>query len=56
METIKFAGENNKTKVTSTSVFQSVADRDGMFKSGAEEGSTESQDRLVVLLSKLKSM
>lgn len=27
-----------KTKVTDTSVFQSVADRDGMLQSGAEEG------------------
>ena len=56
METINFASENNKTKVTSTSIFQSVEDRDGMFKSGAEEGSSESQDRLATLLSKLKTM
>ena len=53
METINFVSENNKTRVMSTSVFQSVEDRDGMFKSGAEEGSSESQDRLATLLSKL---
>lgn len=55
METINFASENKKTRVTSTSIFQSVEDRDGMFKDGAEEGSRESQERLAVLLSKLIS-
>lgn len=54
METIDFVSDQNKTKVISTSVFQSVEDRDGMFKSGAEEGSSESQDRLALLFSKLK--
>jgi uncharacterized glyoxalase superfamily protein PhnB/uncharacterized protein YndB with AHSA1/START domain len=55
METINFIRENNKTKVISTSVFQSVEDRNGMFKSGAEEGSSESQNRLATLLGKLKT-
>jgi len=56
METINFVSENEKTRVKITSVFQTVEDRDGMFKSGAEEGSSESQDRLATLLSKLKTL
>ena len=38
------------TKVTVSSVFQSVADRDGMLNSGMAEGSNESYDRLDELL------
>jgi len=32
--------------MTDTSVFQSVADRDGMLQSGMETGAAESFDRL----------
>jgi uncharacterized protein YndB with AHSA1/START domain len=35
-----------KTKVTVTSRFDNVEDRDGMLKSGMESGATESWDRL----------
>jgi uncharacterized protein YndB with AHSA1/START domain len=38
------------TKVTVSSVFQSVADRDGMLSSGMESGANESYDRLAELL------
>lgn len=41
------------TKVTVSSVFQSVADRDGMLNSGMEQGANESYDRLAELLAKL---
>jgi uncharacterized protein YndB with AHSA1/START domain len=40
----------NRTKVFFQSVFQSVADRDGMLQSGMEEGLNESHERLDELL------
>lgn len=39
-----------RTRLTTTSVFQTVEDRDGMVASGMEEGATESMDRLAELL------
>ena len=39
-----------RTKLTVQAVFQSVADRDGMIQSGAEEGINESYERLDELL------
>jgi uncharacterized protein YndB with AHSA1/START domain len=44
---------DGKTKVTVSSVFQSVADRDGMLSSGMEAGANESYDRLEELLKTL---
>ena len=41
---------DGKTKFTVSSVFQSVADRDGMLSSGMAEGTNESYDRLEDLL------
>jgi len=43
----------NRTKLTAQSVFQSVADRDGMLRSGMEEGVNDSYDRLDELLEKM---
>ena len=40
----------NRTKVIAQSVFQSVADRDGMIKSGMERGVLDSHERLDALL------
>ncbi|HEX6893499.1 MAG TPA: SRPBCC family protein [Chryseolinea sp.] len=40
----------NRTKVTGQSVFQSVADRDGMIMSGMERGVVDSHERLDTLL------
>ena len=40
----------NRTKVIGQSVFQSVADRDGMIKSGMERGVLDSHERLDTLL------
>jgi uncharacterized protein YndB with AHSA1/START domain len=53
LDTATFDEVDGKTKLTQQSVFQSVADRDGMVQSGMEEGSTESMDRLAELLAEL---
>ncbi len=53
LETATFEEFEGKTKLTQQSVFQSVADRDGMVQSGMEKGSTESMDRLAELLTEL---
>jgi hypothetical protein len=44
----------SRTRLIAQSVFQSVADRDGMMQSGMEEGVNDSYDRLDELLDKLK--
>src|SRR5262245_58208101 len=41
-----------RTRLTAHSVFQSVADRDGMLQSGMEAGTRETYDRLAALLKK----
>ena len=46
LETITFEEQDGKTHMTDSSVFQSVADRDGMLQSGMESGAAESFDRL----------
>ena len=47
LETTKFEDlPNDRTRVTMQSVFQSVADRDGMVKSGMETGVVTSYERL----------
>ncbi len=52
LDTLILEDVSGKTKMTSTSVFQSVEDRDGMLESGMQEGATESLDRLERLLAK----
>ncbi len=53
LETAKFQElPGGRTRLTIQSVFQSIADRDGMMQSGMEEGVSESFDRLDVLLEK----
>ena len=44
----------NRTKLVSQSVFQSVADRDGMLQSGMEVGVNDSYDSLDELLQKMQ--
>ena len=44
--------DGNRTRLTVTSRFASVEDRDGMFSSGMESGATESWDRLAELLAR----
>jgi len=54
METMTLEDEaGGKTKVTVSSVFQSVADRDGMLQSGMADGSNESYDQLDEILATL---
>jgi uncharacterized protein YndB with AHSA1/START domain len=53
LETITLVEHNGKTKIIDASVFQSVADRDGMLQSGMEGGAQESFDRLEELLKTL---
>jgi uncharacterized protein YndB with AHSA1/START domain len=45
---------SGNTKVTAKAVFQSVADRDSMLRSGMEEGVNDSHDRLDELLAKMQ--
>jgi uncharacterized protein YndB with AHSA1/START domain len=55
LETARFeALPGDRTKVTMHSVFQSVADRDGMVQSGMETGVYDSHDRLDELFEKLQ--
>ncbi|MDD1674407.1 MAG: SRPBCC domain-containing protein [Methanomicrobiales archaeon] len=49
---VTFEDRDGKTKVTEKSVFESVWDRDGMLKSGMEEGGPETMDRLAELVEK----
>lgn len=44
----------SRTKLTSQSVFLSLADRDGMLQSGMEEGVNDSYDRLDELLEQMQ--
>jgi uncharacterized protein YndB with AHSA1/START domain len=54
VETLTLDEQDGKTKLTATSVFNSVEDRDGMLESGMEEGAAETWDRLAELLEDLK--
>lgn len=55
LETLKLEElPGGRTRLISQSVFQSVADRDGMLQSNMEEGINETYDRLEELLEKLK--
>lgn len=53
LETVTLEELNGKTRLTGKSVFQSVEDRDGMLKSGMEEGLTETMGRLAGLLAEI---
>lgn len=52
LETVMLEEQNGKTKWTSTAVFQSLEDRDGMVQSGMEGGAIELMDRLAELVEK----
>lgn len=45
---------NNRTRITIQSVFQSIAERDGMVQSGMETGVREGYERLDEVLERLK--
>lgn len=56
LETVTFeALPDGKTRVTATSVFQSIEDRDGMISSGMEGGATETWERFAELLVTLQA-
>jgi uncharacterized protein YndB with AHSA1/START domain len=46
LETLVFEEHGGKTTLTTTSLFQSKDDRDGMVDSGMEQGANSSMDRL----------
>ena len=50
LETVTFEDEGDSTNIRIHSVFESVADRDGMIQSGMESGLSESMERLQELL------
>jgi uncharacterized protein YndB with AHSA1/START domain len=54
LETMTLAAQaDGTTRLTVSSVFQSVADRDGMLSSGMDQGANESYERLDELLAKM---
>ena len=54
LETMKFeALPGGRTRLTTQSVYQSVADRDAMLQSGMESGINDTYDRLAEVLKKL---
>jgi uncharacterized protein YndB with AHSA1/START domain len=54
LETMKLEDlPGRRTRLTTQSVFQSVADRDATLQSGMEEGISDSYDRLAELLKKM---
>ncbi len=54
LETMKLeALPGGRTRLIAQSIFQSVADRDGMLQGGMEEGVNDTYDRLAELLKKL---
>ncbi|HCT78512.1 MAG TPA: polyketide cyclase [Micromonosporaceae bacterium] len=53
LETLTFEEQDGKTTVTSTAIYESKEDRDGMIASGMESGAAESYNRLAELLETL---
>jgi uncharacterized protein YndB with AHSA1/START domain len=54
VETLTLEEHDGKTTVTSTAVYDTVEDRDGMLQTGMEEGAEESYERLDEYLETLK--
>lgn len=54
LETYAFEEQDGKTTLTTTSFFNTIEERDGVLKSGMEEGAAESWDRLDELLETMK--
>ena len=52
IETATFEELGERTKVTTTSLFHTTEERDGMIASGMEGGLTESHERLAELLAR----
>ena len=54
VDTVTFEEHDGKTTLTTTSLFDSVEDRDGMLQSGMEAGAAETYDRLEEYVETLK--
>jgi uncharacterized protein YndB with AHSA1/START domain len=54
LETTMYEDQKGGTLLTTTSVFQSVEDRDDMMQSDMQEGGNETMDRLEELLTKMQ--
>lgn len=54
LETVTFEEHDGKTKLTDRALFDNVEDRDGMLKSGMEQGAAETMDRFAELLKELQ--
>ena len=54
VQTVTFEEQDGKTTLTSTAVFDTVEERDGMLQSGMEGGAAESMDRLEEYLEVLR--
>ena len=54
-ETQVFEDLKGRTKITSTPVFQTVEDRDGMYRSGMQEGARLTTERMAKPLKKMRS-
>jgi uncharacterized protein YndB with AHSA1/START domain len=55
LETLEFESlPNDRTRLTSQSVYRSVADRDGMVQAGMETGVVEGYERLDEILEELR--
>lgn len=52
LQTMSFEDVGGRTRLTTQSVFQSVADRDGMVEAGMEWGAVDMMERLAELLQK----
>jgi len=55
VETVTFADLGGRTKLTTSSLFHTTDERDGMLASGMERGLTETHDRLAELLAGVRS-
>lgn len=53
VETLRLEDLGGRTRITVTSAFDSVEDRDGMLQSGMERGASESYDRLAEYIATL---
>jgi uncharacterized protein YndB with AHSA1/START domain len=55
LDTIRFEEEDGKTKLTSTSIFETLDDLEGMLRSGAEHGAAITWERLAELVGTVQS-
>ena len=55
VETMELEDLGGRTRISITSVFDSLEDRDGMLQSGMEQGAGESYDRLEAYLKTLEN-